>query len=52
MPYVTSVEEIGMEKATRTIALNLLQENIPVETIARTTGLTIAQVKKLQVENK
>jgi uncharacterized Fe-S cluster-containing radical SAM superfamily enzyme len=27
MPYVTNVEEIGMEKATRAIALNMLRKN-------------------------
>jgi hypothetical protein len=52
MPYVTSVEEIGIEKATRTIAINCLKENIPIETIARATGLTIAQLEKLQAEAK
>ncbi|MEB3295710.1 MAG: hypothetical protein VKJ24_21380 [Synechococcales bacterium] len=30
------------------IALNLLREQIPLETIARTTGLTIAQLQDLQ----
>jgi predicted transposase YdaD len=52
MPYVTSVEEIGMEKATKTIALNMLKDNLPLEQIARLTGLTIAQLKKLQAEAK
>ncbi|OUC13991.1 MAG: hypothetical protein B0A82_14495 [Alkalinema sp. CACIAM 70d] len=39
------------EKETQTkitIALNLLRENISLETIARTTGLTIEQVQQLQ----
>jgi hypothetical protein len=52
MPYITSVEEIGMEKATRTIALNMLRKNMDLETIAEVTGLTIAQLKKLQAESK
>jgi predicted transposase YdaD len=60
MPYITSVEEIGMEKATRTIALNMLRKNMDLETIAEVTGLTIsevegfanAQLKKLQAEAK
>jgi uncharacterized Fe-S cluster-containing radical SAM superfamily enzyme len=52
MPYVTNVEEIGMEKATRTIALNMLRKNMDLETIGEITGLTIAQLKKLQRDNK
>jgi hypothetical protein len=48
MAYVTSVEEIGMEKATHAIALNMLRKNMPLEIIAELTGLTIAQLKKLQ----
>jgi hypothetical protein len=52
MPYVTSVEEIGMEKATRTIAINLLRQGLELESIAQATSLTIAQLKKLQAENK
>jgi hypothetical protein len=54
MQTMTSWEEKGMEKgiekATQTIAINLLRENIPLETIARTTGLTIAQVQALQAQ--
>jgi hypothetical protein len=34
------------------IALNLLREHIPMETIARTTGLSIAQLQQLQAENQ
>jgi hypothetical protein len=34
------------------IALNLLREHIPLETIARTTGLTIEQIQQLQTENQ
>ncbi len=52
MEVTTSWEEKGVEKATQTIALNLLQENIPLETIARTTGLTIAQLQHLQTQAK
>jgi predicted transposase/invertase (TIGR01784 family) len=37
------------EKAIE-IALNLLRENILLETIARTTGLTIAQLQQLQAQ--
>ena len=35
----------------RAIALNLLRENIPLETIARMMGLTIAQLQDLQVQS-
>jgi hypothetical protein len=53
----TNVEDIrafreAKEEGAKTIALNLLRENIPLETIVRTTGLTIAQVQQLQVENQ
>ncbi len=54
MQTMTSWEEKGMEKGIvqerQTIALNLLRENIPLETVARTTGLSIAQVQQLQSE--
>jgi hypothetical protein len=33
------------------IALNMLRENIALETIARITGLTIAQLQQLQADN-
>jgi predicted transposase/invertase (TIGR01784 family) len=56
MAYVTIGEQIGMEKGieqtTKAIALNLLQESIPLETISRTTGLSLTQLKKLQAENQ
>jgi predicted transposase YdaD len=41
----------GQEEKAQAIALNLLREKIPLETIARTTGLTIAQLQQLQAEN-
>jgi hypothetical protein len=34
------------------IEVNADKENIPLETIARTTGLTIAQLQKLPTENR
>jgi AraC-like DNA-binding protein len=40
--------EQGEDRATQTIALNLLRENISLETISRTTGLTIEQLQQLQ----
>jgi predicted transposase YdaD len=36
------------EEMTQEIALRSLQENIPIETIALVTGLTIAQLHQLQ----
>ena len=50
METLTSWEKKGVEKATKTIALSLLRENLPLEMIARTTGLTIPQLQDLQVE--
>jgi hypothetical protein len=43
----------GEHLQKQTIALNLLRENVPLETISRTTGLTIEQLQQLQssVEN-
>jgi hypothetical protein len=38
----------GRQEQARMIALNLLKENIPLETIARTTGLTIEQLQELR----
>jgi hypothetical protein len=37
---------------TSAIALKLLAEKLPLETIARVTGLTIAQLQQLQAENQ
>lgn len=52
MQTLTSWEEKGMEKgvekATHTIALKLLQKQISLETIAEVTGLTIEQLQDLQ----
>jgi predicted transposase/invertase (TIGR01784 family) len=56
MPYVTSIERMGIEQGIeqgrdterQTIALNMIQENIPLETIARITGLRIEQLQQLQ----
>jgi hypothetical protein len=52
MPYVTSIEQMaeakGEERQKQTIALNMLRKNIPLETIAELTGLTIDQLQQLQ----
>ncbi len=52
MQATTSWEEKGMERATRTIALNLLHQGIALETIAQATGLTLDQLQELQTEAK
>jgi predicted transposase/invertase (TIGR01784 family) len=46
----TRVYQEAREDERQEIALNLLRENIPLETIARTTGLTIAQLQLLQAQ--
>jgi predicted transposase/invertase (TIGR01784 family) len=48
----TRVYQEAQEEKTIATALNLLRENISLETIARTTGLTIAQLQQLQAENQ
>jgi hypothetical protein len=40
--------ELALTQGKQTIALNLLNQGIGMETIAQATGLTIAQLKKLQ----
>jgi hypothetical protein len=55
MKYVTTIERMAKEDerlATQTeIALNLIKENISLETIVKTTGLTIEQIQALQVQD-
>ena len=52
MPYITSIEQMGIEKGReeerRSLALKMLQENIPLDMIAHITDLTIAQLQQLQ----
>jgi predicted transposase/invertase (TIGR01784 family) len=52
MPYITSIEQMGHQKGREAekeaIALNLLRENISLEIIARTTGLSLEQLEQLQ----
>jgi predicted transposase YdaD len=56
MPYITSVEQIGydrgIEEKAIAIALNMLKDNLPLETIARLTGLSIPQLQQLQTQNQ
>jgi predicted transposase/invertase (TIGR01784 family) len=44
----TRVYREAQEEKAQAIASNLLRENIPLETIARTTGLTLEQLRQLQ----
>ena len=41
-------EEKGMEKGRKEIALNLLTYNTPIDVIAKSTGLSIEEIKKLE----
>jgi predicted transposase/invertase (TIGR01784 family) len=54
MPYVTSIEQMGIEKGRQeereAIALNLLGQQIALETIAKATGLTIEHLQQLQAQ--
>jgi hypothetical protein len=56
MKYVTTIERMAKQEGKieekQEIALNLLKENVSLETIARSTGLTIAQIQQLQSENQ
>ena len=40
--------EKGMEKGRKEIALNLLTYNTPIDVIAKFTGLSIEEIKKLE----
>lgn len=40
----------GKQEERQEIAINLLRRNLPLETIAEVTGLTIAQIQQLQAD--
>lgn len=40
--------EKGIEKGRKEIALNLLTYNTPIDVIAKSTGLSIEEIKKLE----
>jgi predicted transposase/invertase (TIGR01784 family) len=52
MQVTTSWERKGIEQGKlenqRSIALNMLKDNLPLEQISRWTGLSIAEIQKLQ----
>jgi predicted transposase/invertase (TIGR01784 family) len=60
LSWLSSIERMGIEqgieqgkdRATQTIALNLLRKNISLETIAEVTGLTIAQLQQLKASQE
>jgi predicted transposase/invertase (TIGR01784 family) len=52
MQATTSWEEKGIVKERRSMALKMLQENIPLETIARITEFSIVQLQQMQAENQ
>jgi predicted transposase/invertase (TIGR01784 family) len=41
-------ELLGKQQEKQEIALNLLSENVPVEIVSRTTGLSIDQIQQLR----
>jgi predicted transposase/invertase (TIGR01784 family) len=51
MPYVTSWErdarEEGMEKKAKETARKMLEDDLPIETISKYTGLTEKEIKAL-----
>jgi predicted transposase/invertase (TIGR01784 family) len=42
----------GEQRQKQSIALNMLQENIPLETIARITGITVEQLQQFQSDSR
>jgi predicted transposase YdaD len=49
MPHITTGERIGYDRGKveerEAIARNMLNDNLPLETIARFTGLTISELE-------
>ena len=43
-------EQIGEQKGRREVALNLLRDGIPVEVVAKNTGLSLDEIKQLAAE--
>jgi hypothetical protein len=61
MAYVTSVEKIGFKRGQQEaqkeaqeriekIVLKMIEEQVPLETIAKVTELSIAQIQQIQVQ--
>jgi hypothetical protein len=55
MKYVTTIERMAEERAKleekREIALNMLKDGLPLEQIARLTGMAIGQIRELQSQS-
>ncbi len=47
MRYVSSIKEIAVEDKQKEIALKMLKDEVPLETIARYTELSIEKVREL-----
>jgi hypothetical protein len=47
---IAQAEKKAQERKQQEIALNLLKENIPLEIISRTTGITIEQLQSLRAQ--
>jgi hypothetical protein len=52
MRYVSSIEEMAVEDNRREIALAMLADRVPLETIARYTKLSIEQINVLQSQQQ
>lgn len=56
MPYVTSIERMGIEKGReeerKEIAKRLLLQGLPMETIAQATDLTLEQIQLIQLDQE
>jgi predicted transposase/invertase (TIGR01784 family) len=58
MPYITSIEKMGIEKGReegreeerKEIAKRLLLQGVSVETIAQATDLTLEQIRQIQAD--
>jgi predicted transposase/invertase (TIGR01784 family) len=48
----TRVFQEAQEEKAIDIAINMLKDDLPLETIARFTGLTVAQLQQLQAQNQ
>ena len=42
----------GIEKTNENIVINLLKKDYPIKTIIDATGLSVEQIKKIELKNK
>jgi predicted transposase YdaD len=56
MQYITSIEPMGEARGAQSkaiaIALNMLNDSLPLEQISRFTGLTIEEIQQLQANKQ